>query len=145
MAPPTPIPMPSATPPSSSEPSEPPAEPSPSPGPPAPGSEPGADPGVPADGERIHGIPGVMEGTDIRGPGLMAMDAEADLQPGMEEGIAFVAKDRDAMTRLTKFFGDTNIGYDAYTNTARNAGHSYLASDDAASARINDITQNIYR
>jgi hypothetical protein len=144
MAPP-PMPSPTQGPPAS-EPAAPTTTPEPSPGPPPPGSQGSPDQGAPAGGDdQIAGIPGVMQGTNIVGPGLMAMDAAADLQPGMPEGIAFVARDRTATDRLTTFLQDTNIGYDAYTNTARASGQSYLESDEAAAARINQITQNIYR
>jgi hypothetical protein len=92
--------------------------------------------------DEIDGTPGQMSAANMVGPALM--DPVADLVPGMAEGRAFVAKDGPATERMTKFMQDTNIGFDAYTNTARDAGHDYLASDEAGAARMNDVTRNIY-
>jgi hypothetical protein len=86
-----------------------------------------------------------MMGTDIRGPGLLAMDGAADLQPGMAEGKAFVTRDRAATDRLTTFLQDVEIGCNAYTNTAKDSGHDYLASDDASAELVSQVTKNIYK
>lgn len=92
--------------------------------------------------DNIDGVPGRMTATNIQGPALF--DPVADLMPGMAEGRAFVKKDGPATERLTKFLQDTYIGFQAYTNTARQAGHDYLASDEAAALKVQDVTKNIY-
>lgn len=97
--------------------------------------------------DKIDGEPGVMSATAIPGPtgaaGYLVNSAE-NLVPGMVEGKAFVAKDGPATERLTKFVGDTDLGFRAYTNRAQDAGHDYLGADEAGADAIKSV-ENITR
>lgn len=92
--------------------------------------------------DNIDGVPGMM--MDVKNSDMDLFDPAADLQPGMPEGQDFVKRDGPASERLKQFVTDTNLGLEAYSNTAKAEAHNYMASDDAAAATIKNVVDDIY-
>jgi hypothetical protein len=93
----------------------------------------------------IDGNPGVMESVDIAGPtGTYKQWTVNSIKPivsDMMEGQAFADVDLQASKDLANFVRDMDRGFEAYTNTAKNAGHDYLASDQAGADALQAITR----
>lgn len=92
--------------------------------------------------DNIDGVPGMM--MDVKNSDMDLFNPVADLQPGMPEGQDFVKKDTPASEHLNKFVTDTNLGLEAYTNTAKAEAKNYMTSDDIAAATIKNVVNDIY-
>jgi hypothetical protein len=98
--------------------------------------------------DEIAGQPGVMQSAAMVGPtgsGGYLMDGTAGIVPGMAEAKAFAGKDRTASDNLATFVRATAFGFDGYTNTAKTAGHDYLATDERAAGGIRSIAEVIHQ
>jgi hypothetical protein len=91
--------------------------------------------------DEIAALPGSLGEVTLVGPGiaLYKFDGTAKIAAGMPEGKTFAGKDETASKHLATFVQNTSTGFDAYSNTARNAGHDYLASDDTAAGGLRSV------
>lgn len=96
--------------------------------------------------DSIDGNPGVMESVDLASPTggtyrQYTVKSIEKIVSDMMEGQAFADADFAASEELANFVRDMDRGFEAYTNTAKNAGHDYLASDQAGADALNAITR----
>lgn len=92
----------------------------------------------------IDGNPGVMESVDLASPTggtykRYTVDSTEKIVSEMMEGQAFADVDLQASKDLETFVRAMDRGFEAYTNTAKNAGHDYLASDQAGADALKSI------
>jgi hypothetical protein len=95
--------------------------------------------------DKIHAIPGVLIDNKIK-PGdtptlgdNQLFEPTARVKSGMEEGMAFDAKDKDASKWLTTFLRDADTGFRVYHATARSEGHDYINSDQVGASFFQNV------